>query len=280
MQFITVTGRRVEISPMTGEEEKLLLRAAKNPKQKTNVNKQLISKLVEPTPIWEKLTVGEETDLLYLIRLYSVGKSMPLRLSRSGRVQDFEVDIREFTRFALECGDPKCPCHNYVPVKTTEEFLASDQLAVDLSEIPEGHYEANPPDMSLVLPRSGDKVTHRISLCEDKAVLGAWMEDMDPAVISKALAHLTVRIECKDGTVLTSDTPQDARAQYKYYMKAIQQDRLAVRDSINSFDCGLDTEVELFDPYSMNVFETRVDMDVPFWMPRAKRKSASRLKTS
>lgn len=263
-EFVTVTGRRVTIKPMTGEEERILLESSKNPKANRNANKEIISRLVSPVLDWNNLLLGEETDLLYLIRLVSLTEKYEIRMTHGGcGYGDYPIDIREFSRFALECASPECPCHKYCPVPN-EELLKGTDLATDLSDIPEGHYETNPPELKVTLPVSGDVVSFRHALCSDKEKLGKWVSDKDSGMISKSLALLT--------TSISSLKETDLEAKYKYYLKATQLDRIAVRDAMQDASCGVDTEIIFYCKKCLEGVEARIEMDAPFWMPPARRK--------
>ena len=199
MEAVTLTGRRVSISKMTGREERMLLDVNKQSKiAQLELNRKLIDALVVGSDgkklDYDNMLIGEEAHILYLIRIVSLGTNFEMEQSHGTcKVKGYTVDLRDATIWCLECEDRECPCHDFARVESAD-VIARGDLVADLSAIPEDHYIKNPPRLETVLPDSQIEVKFRLATCADKKKMSALAEERNPAITSERLCIHTVSI--------------------------------------------------------------------------------------
>lgn len=274
-EHITVTGRRVTIKKMTGREEQMLLRAVqggnssntksgrkKQRQQSSAVIRKLISTLVvEADPVIDhgELLIGEEFDLLYLIRLTSLGPlySFRAKCPDCGKVSEYVVDIRLMRRHLLECSDPACPCHelqSYNP----EDVVDDGCLSADFSRIPSGHADSSPPTLRFKLPISGLEAVCQLGTTGMKDTLGKWADESDSRIMTKSLAQMIVSL---DG--------ETQRRQIEEILDDLDSyDRFDLRDRLQDADPGVDNELEMTCPACETSFATDVEIGGNFFLPK------------
>jgi hypothetical protein len=272
MDAVTLTGRRVSISKMTGREERMLLDVNKQSKiAQLELNRKLIDALVVGSDgkrlDYENMLIGEEAHILYLIRIASLGTGFEMEQSHgSCKVKAYSVDLRDATIWCLECDDKECPCHEFYRVES-DEVIARGELVADLSSIPEDHYAKNPPRLETVLPDSQIEVKFRLATCSDKKRMNALAEDKNPAITSERLCIHTVSI--------SGDT--DPRKMRGFWDRATQLDRTHLLNELQKYGCGVDTEIQIRCEQCYENFKARFSMgSTPFWVPERTGKQRSR----
>lgn len=276
IEYQTVTGRMVTIKKMTGEEERQLLRASKGSSGNSRASKKkqrensaasiraLIDSLViesEPPIDHSTMLLGEETDLLYLIRLTSLGNLYEFRCrcpdDECGKITEYTVDIRALRRDILECSDDHCACHD-TRKYDIDELIDQEVLTADFSDVDPHHYEENPVVLSYELPIDGCKVIGRLSKTHYKDNLGAWTDSEDDRIITKSLAQV---VESIDGV-------SDRDGKIKRIGALCSLDRIWLRDQLQKAEPGIDTELEMCCPKCGTEFPANVEIGSNFFLPK------------
>ena len=268
MEFISVTGRRVFLKPVVGEDEKRLLRAIKDDAMKYRATSQLLKDLVvEAEPeisSYDALAIGEEVDLLLCLRMLSLGPLFQFRATcPNGHARDYQVDVREVRRTIQVCDDPNCPCHQLHKRYCNQEerdkdWIEDGVLTADWTEIPVTHLLDNPPEYRWTLPVSQKEVIAKLAPVRDKAKVGRWADEADPGVLSKTLAVMTVSL--------------DGETKRGFIEKGLDQlsslDRMWFRDKISEVEPGIDTELEMTCQTCGAPFNARLPLSSPFFIPK------------
>ena len=267
MQFISVTGRRVWLNPIGGRQERKLLQAVKDEKKYTATNQLLRECFVKAEPEitdFDKLSVGEETDLLFCLRLMSLGPTYEFRATcPDGHSRDYQIDIRELRRFIQVCGDPSCSCHKlYAQYSKDEEFdkewIRDGILTADWTAISPDHLEINPPNYKWTLPISQFPVSIQLPQVKHKGKLGGWTDQLDIGVLSKSLALMTVSLGQE-----TIGSRIEAM-----YDDLLSIDRYWLRDRISDVEPGIDSEISVKCISCGIPFMSRAPLGSPFFMPK------------
>jgi len=198
--FITVTGRRVDIAPMTGVHEKIVIAGMKSLQDSFQVGRRLFGQLVTPTPIWEHMYLGEEVDLLYLVRLASLRNMcvFSAKCPSCGKSDDYQVDIRNFRRTPYKCSNEECPCHdpelnNYSREAVTQN--SNPRATIDWSRIPEDHLVKFPTKRMFTTDDGNNKIVGRPMLAKFQAEIGSWMQSESLDIITNSIAKMVVSID-------------------------------------------------------------------------------------
>jgi len=266
---ITNTGRRVLIGSMTGVHERWLLDGTNNAIENLAINRRLIQALVRdeqdhPLPDAEvqgEMYVGEQVHLLYLIRMASLGPSYEVKQTHKGCApKKYTIDLRRATIQVMRCGNAECNCHLFDGKRTMPEDL-TDELALDLSDIPADHLTQSPSLLQTTLPESRRVVEFRLLKVRDQANAIRLVQDNDPGAITKLLELTTV---CLDGDT----SPSGKRRHDIFWEKAHTRDRLHMRTQIGKAGCGVDTRVNMTCKQCRNQYQARFEMgSSDFWIP-------------
>lgn len=272
IEFVTVTGRRIKVAQMTGKEEAALLQSVnlvqkeKKRSRRIKYSQQLLQDhitrlVVEATPEidFTELTIGEEVDILKCIREASFGPSYAFstKCPHCATVSEFEVDLRNLRRDVQTCGDAACPCHglrDYDP----QDAIEQERLAADFSEIPATHLSDCPPNYRFVTPIEGVECVVSPVKVSSKDLLGRWHQEEDPAMIAKMLAEMCESVAGK------LNRGEKIRA----LESMLSCDRLAIRDYIAKIEPGVDTGVNVVCPECDAHFESEVEVDTNFFLPK------------
>jgi len=253
---------------MTGVQEKIVLAGAKSPQQALMVARKLIEQLIDPVPSMVDLTLGEEQDLLYLIRLASLRNlcyfSFQCPTKKCKHKSEHMLDIRRFKRKTRKCADLNCPCQVEMTDDDVEELASSQDSRATwkhLDLIPEDHLKNFPPDMRITLEESGKVVECQPMLSRYKGEIGSLMMNEDKEILTQSLLKLVVSI---DGV-----TKQEELV--KILDGLSSWDRVTIRDFVTSKEFGVDTEVRVTCPACDEVFDVDIPMTANFFLPRRVR---------
>lgn len=265
--FVTVTGRRVSVERMVGKHERLVLLSQKSPTESVKIAPTLISLLVTPAVKISDLTIGEETDLLYLVRLVGLRNLLPFTYKCPGCKQKhtYQVDIRGYRRRLFQCGDSACPCHDEeIRNYDLDKLKASEdpRAAADFSRVPEDHMEKTPPQMTFTLEDSGKSVECKFPVSNEKINLVSPIQNHSPDIINTAL------LQC----VKSIDGIMDREKVAQILMEDISQfDRYAIRDYVDKFQGGVDNSIDVDCKVCGYSIEIEPPMDSSFFLPKQSR---------
>jgi len=264
--FVTVTGRRVDIAPMTGDHEKIVIAGMKSANDSFHVGRRLISQLVSPTLIWEHLTLGEEVDLLYLIRLTSLRNicTFSSKCPSCGKSEDYQVDIRNFRRVLFKCSDDECACHLPELCDYSLDELVQDsnvKNTVNWNSIPEDHLQKNPPKLEFLTEDGSNTVVTQFMLAKYQSEIGAWVQSESIDTVTKSLAKMVTSIDgvTDEKTILTM------------LGKMTTWDRYGIRDFIAAKDGGVDNGVKTTCKKCGHTSEATVPMTASFFLRKLVR---------
>ncbi len=273
---VTISGRRVSILPMKAEHKKIVLIGAKSQADSYLVAKRLVNILVTPTIQASELTLSEETDLLYLVRLMGLRNVCPFSFEcpnpKCKKKADYSVDIRRFHRKAIRCGDESCACHldsvqNYDLDKLCED--SNPRATADFSDIPENHLVLSPPQMTFTLEESGKEFSCAHLLAKDKSSVGQWLKNDDPEIVVKSLAKMVVDVDNTLGPITPKSNLKDRE---KTIMAALNDltvyDLFDLRDKIEQNDGGVDSDVEITCTSCEQSTTVSIPMGASFFLPK------------
>lgn len=244
IELISASGRRIYVNPMTGHEERMLLTASKATQDGSNtasdnVLQDLTRKLVkraEPELNFDTMLTGEEFDILYLIRLVSLGPLYEFRWTCPDckKARDYHIDIRKMRRNvqrdpSFGDADPAYELRKYEIRDVCEEGI----LTADFTDLPSDRAGTN-PDLTFILPVTKDKVVCKLPTVPSKSIMEKWMEQEDPRILSKQLAHMTISINGEYEKSRFSSNYDDRTTMERTWLR----DRLA--DEMPGVDTKLD----------------------------------------
>lgn len=301
VSFTTITGRRVLIGRMYNKHTRRILKAAKgvpgrHGKKVTrttdwNLTKWLITELVrevdensqEKFIDYDSLTIGEETDLLLLMRLSSLGRPLDLKYTCPvcGEISTPHVDCSWFKRFLLQPGSSapeEYQIGNILSRYDPIQDIPDDKLTVDWSELPKDYHTVvmeHHRDWTIRLPQSNLSVEFHLSMARDKPKLGEWVQSEDTDILINSLSQMIVSI---DGIVYVDDKNRflDSKSEKACINKLSTltlYDLLYLRDAANDEQIGVDCALEVKCEGSGDnkgcghVGEYNVPFDAPFFLP-------------
>lgn len=269
LKFITVTGRRLLVEAMTGDHEAMLLRAAKASQDGSNragnaALHQLMRGLIkESTPelTFDSEVSGEEFDILYLIRLASLGPLYEFSCACRYCLKsfDYKIDIRKLRRRPqIDITDEHDPVRALLDYDL-DDVCRPNILTADFSSIPDVRAGSN-PDLRFRLPVEDIEVICKLPMIRDNEKLEKWMEQEDPYMLSKQLAHMTL--------VLGGET--DKAIIRRKYDKMESVDRFWLRDQLADAMPGVDTDIRITcqNKACRKQFPTKVDIAGNFFLPK------------
>ena len=310
--FTTISGRRVVIKPTLGAHTRRLIAAVEGVEERKGkrmkktedweFTKWLIDDLVdevgpdgELSPIdYNTMTLGEETDILLLIRLRSLGQKFifAYKCPKCGTKQEAEVDCRMFKRYLLlpsEDAPPNLKMAYDLARYNPFEDIGPEELAVNWEDLPHDYIEKvkeHPRKMDIVLPNSQTRVHFRLPLARDKKRIGEWMMTNDNDIIAQSLATMVWKMEFPGGKGIedhgaTQDyTPAKAKDLFAAELADLTlRDVLELRDAVAEEDIGIDTEIEVYCNPAQDgcgaKFETPCRFDSNFFLPTTLTSKAS-----
>lgn len=232
---ITITGRRVRITPLDTPSERIVTEArlGGKPKQILGAISRVLQKHVreigedgtarEIKP-WDKaVLLAEEADMLLLLRWVSYGDLLTLGFQCPAcdtPHEGYQGRISMMRREMFECGDPSCPCHAINAESKAQEggaYNSWEHMKARWGDVPADHLTRNPEGMTYV--PSEDRLslhTHE----EVEAFRGLEIgvkhlamkarEDLLDDLKANESASDAVLIHCIDWIKWPSDNPAEA----------------------------------------------------------------------
>jgi aspartate carbamoyltransferase regulatory subunit len=304
MDAITVTGRRIRVKSMQTKHQKLILSGTKDMEKSFSISKDLIEACVEavnPDALinkdchivqepglppscklnYSKLSISEESDIMYLLRLQTLRNIVSFSFrcpnrrckGNSHKPVDYTADIRKFKRKLLKCGDMNCPCQtfDYDP----DDLVKSNdpKEIVDFSSIPEDHMLTTPPIMTFTLEECGWTVKCKLMDAVDKPFIGKWLQADDDEVIVKSLVKAIVDINDVVANYKSPSKTLDKVLSEKLIYEALQEitqfDLMTIRDFIDSKTGGVDSDVDFKCIYCNESYEHSIPMASSFFLPKS-----------
>lgn len=315
--MITIMGRRIMVGKLYGHHTRRILKAEKGVEARHgkklvrspdwDLPRWLINDLVREVDAdgslrkirYDSLSVGEETDLLLLIRLASLGRPLSMRSKcrRCNEVTVAHLDCGRFQRFLMQ---PREDAPDDVQLglllSKYDPFqdVSDDQLTVDWSELPTDYLDLinqHHRDWLITLPESNTRVEFHQPLAIDKPKLGAWVQSEDPDILVASLAQM---VQAVDGEAYKDEDHRFLSTTHEKKLIASMfewtlLDLLTLRDFAYDEQIGVDTAMSVRCVGETNedgsttgcghVAEMEVPFSGPFFLPERvrSRNSTNRL---
>lgn len=275
--FISVTGRRFEANKF-GKSAELMILAAKDVKDQIRISSELVRThaFVNGSEIGNydtSILIGEELDMLMMIRLHSHGPEVLFEYNCPSCGGDCtkKVDLRKFRRRLYESSNPDCPAKRVNAIADSipdEEWDAIAFMAEYYSEVPEDYLIKHPPRLVWSPEEApGLKVHIRFLRVHEKDRIAHYQIKKDEETMQVALEAMVVKIEWPDGP--DGGINATERKSIKELLSQMPSAwRLQIRDFHDNQSGGVDNRVRIKCTHCQRVTKTILPFGQDFYSPR------------